>query len=620
MPGARPVTAVPPPVVPAKLAAAADGTPFSPDYGDVYFSREGGIAETAHVFLAGNGLPERWRARARFVIVETGFGTGLNFLAAWRAWRADPAAARQLHFVSVEAHPLRRRDLAAALASWAELDDLAPLLANAYPDLVPGFHRLHFDGGRVTLTLALGDAQSMLAALDARADAFFLDGFAPARNPAMWSAGVFAEVGRLAAPGATLATYSVAREVRERAAAAGFRLQKRAGFGHKREMLTGAFAGRADPGAPPPRRVAVVGAGLAGAACAERLAARGVAVDLIDRHPGPAREASANPAGVLRAMVSAAWTPQSRFTAAASGYAVRELRRWDSLPVWQPSGVLQLARGERHAAKITADAERMGAPPHFLRPVDAGEAAAIAGVPVSGPGVWFGGGAWAAAPSVCHARLREAGEAVQPAYSREAVALRPFAGGWHVVDGAGDVLSRADAVILANAWRVTGLPHLASLPVRPVRGQTTLVPARRPAPRVPVCREGCITPALDGVHALGATFGEDDPERAPRAADNAENLARLERMLPGYGAGLDPARLAAWVGFRAVSADRFPLVGRLPAVDAEAPLYACLALGARGLTWSALAAELAASLVCGDPLPLEREVCAALDPGRFAGR
>ncbi|HSO08149.1 MAG TPA: FAD-dependent 5-carboxymethylaminomethyl-2-thiouridine(34) oxidoreductase MnmC, partial [Pelomicrobium sp.] len=520
--------------------------------------------------------------------------------------------------VSVEGAPLQRRDLTAALAPWEELDALAPLLANAYPALVPGFHRLHFDGGRVTLTLALGDAPAMLAALEARADAFYLDGFAPARNPAMWSRKVFDEVGRLAAPGATLATYSVAREVRERAAAAGFRLEKRAGFGHKREMLTGVFEGRASPDNSVPRRVAVIGAGLAGTACAERLAARGVGVDLIERHPGPAREASGNPAGVLRAMVSAAWTPQSRFTAAASGYGVRELRQYDSLPSWGASGVLQLARGERHADKIAGDTARMAAPADFVRWVDAREAAAIAGVPVSGPGVWFGGGAWAVAPSVCHVRLLHAGQAVRRIFSREAVALRIGEPGWRVVDAAGALLSEADAVVCANASQVVDFPGLAELPVRPVRGQTTLIPARHPSPRVPVCREGCITPAVDGVHALGATFGEGDPERAPRAADNVENLGRLERMLPGYGDGLAPDGLRAWVGFRAVSADRFPLIGRLPRPDGEPPLYACLALGARGLTWSGLAAELAASLACGDPLPLEREVVAALDPARFA--
>ncbi|MFZ5556461.1 MAG: bifunctional tRNA (5-methylaminomethyl-2-thiouridine)(34)-methyltransferase MnmD/FAD-dependent 5-carboxymethylaminomethyl-2-thiouridine(34) oxidoreductase MnmC [Pseudomonadota bacterium] len=605
------------PITPARLDASADGTPFSAAYGDVYFSRDGGVAETRQVFLAGNGLPERWRGRSRFVVVETGFGTGLNFLATWQAWRADPAAPRRLHYFSVEAHPLARDDLAAALAPWRELAELPRALTAAYPPLVPGFHRRHFDGGRVTLTLALGEAEVMLGALEAGADAFYLDGFAPARNPAMWSERVFGQLARLAAPGATLATYTVAGEVRARAAAAGFRLEKRAGFGRKREMLAGVFSGRGGTPAAAPVRVAVIGAGLAGTACAERLAARGVAVDLIERHAGPAREASANPCGVLRPMVSAAWTPQSRFTAAAAAYGTHELTRGGEPLRWGASGVLQLSRGERHAGKIAADTARMAAPADFVRGVDQAEAAAIAGVPVSGPGVWFAGGAWAVAPSVCEARLARAGEGVRRVYSREAVQLRPQSDGWQVADAAGAVICAADAVILANAWQVTGLPAAAWLPVRPVRGQTTLIPARAPAPQVPVCREGCITPAVDGWHALGATFGEEDPERTPRAADNLENLGRLERMLPGYGAGLDPQRLDAWVGFRAVSADRFPLAGALARNAGEPPLYACLALGARGLAWSGLAAELVASLVCGDPLPLERDVLAALDPARY---
>ncbi|MDA0190182.1 MAG: tRNA (5-methylaminomethyl-2-thiouridine)(34)-methyltransferase MnmD, partial [Proteobacteria bacterium] len=206
-------------LVPATLLRAADGTPRSDVYDDVYHSAAGALGQARHVFLAGNGLPERWRGRERFAVLETGFGLGGNFLATWAAWRADPQRCERLHFVSCEKHPFTAADIAAVhatlLAAPDGADVLAPLAAQLrarWPLLVPGFQRLHFDAGRVTLTLLLGDATRLLPQLDPGdgIDAFFLDGFSPAKNPDLWSPALLGQFARLAAPGATLATWSVA--------------------------------------------------------------------------------------------------------------------------------------------------------------------------------------------------------------------------------------------------------------------------------------------------------------------------------------------------------------------------------------------------------------------------
>ena len=189
----------------APLERAPGGTPFSSEFQDIYHSEHGGLAQARHVFLAGNALPERWQGRDNFTILETGFGLGLNFLCAWAAWRADPARSRRLNFISVERRPFAREDLAAALAPFEELAPLAGALLAVWPPPLAGFHRLHFDAGNVVLTLLLGEARACLPQLVASADALFLDGFAPARNPEMWSPEVVRELARLAAPGATLA-------------------------------------------------------------------------------------------------------------------------------------------------------------------------------------------------------------------------------------------------------------------------------------------------------------------------------------------------------------------------------------------------------------------------------
>ena len=226
----------------ASLMLAADGTPMSEAYSDIYYASAGGHAQARHVFLAGNGLPVRWQDRACFTILETGFGLGLNFLATWLAWRDDSQRCQELHFISLEKHPLVNADLALAHAAWPELDDLAAALRRRWPPLVAGTHRLEFEGGRLILTLIFADAVEALPTLVAAVDGFYLDGFSPARNPELWSAALCRSLARLAVPGASLATWSVAGSVRRALLAAGFAVEKRGGFAHKRQMLVGRYA------------------------------------------------------------------------------------------------------------------------------------------------------------------------------------------------------------------------------------------------------------------------------------------------------------------------------------------------------------------------------------------
>lgn len=239
-------------ILPASLEYR-DGVPYSAAYGDIYHSADGGAGQARHVFLHGCGLPGRWAGRACFVVLETGFGTGLNFLATWAAWRDDPARPARLHFLSVEKHPFRAEDLAHLHAQWPAFGPLsAELLAN-WPALTPGFHRIALDQGRIQLTLMLGDARDCLPRVEAGVDAFYLDGFAPDANPDLWQTAVYGEFARLAHPGALAATYTVAAGVRQGLAQAGFACEKRPGYGRKRHCLVARFEGDGRPpaGAPP---------------------------------------------------------------------------------------------------------------------------------------------------------------------------------------------------------------------------------------------------------------------------------------------------------------------------------------------------------------------------------
>ncbi|MCB1887503.1 MAG: bifunctional tRNA (5-methylaminomethyl-2-thiouridine)(34)-methyltransferase MnmD/FAD-dependent 5-carboxymethylaminomethyl-2-thiouridine(34) oxidoreductase MnmC [Rhodocyclaceae bacterium] len=626
-------------IEPAELAFDDDGTPRSTRFDDVYHTRTGALGQARHVFLRGNGLPARWQGRRRFTILETGFGLGLNFLATWAAWRDDPARSDCLHFVSVEKHPLTATDLARLLEGFPELGPMSQALVCDWPLPLPGIHRLSLEGGRVVLTLLFGDATSALEKLVCRADALYLDGFSPACNPELWSPRICHLLARLCAPQATLATWSVAGAVREALGHAGFDLQRSAGFAGKREMLTGqlnaTLSARAEAAMPAPRerRAIVVGAGLAGTAVAQRLAARGWQIDLIDAADGPGQGASGNLAGVLRPLPSLDDNRLSRLTRAGTLHGLRHLAMLEALgqaPRWSRCGVLHLARDRDHQAKQAQVVEAHAPPAAYLRFVEQAEAARLAGWPVEAGGWWFEQAGWVQPPSLCAANLAACGDRLHSHFGTRFARFERLGEHWLARSDDGAVIAEAPHLILANGVGIGAFAPSRVLPVRPARGQVThLDAADGTPPDVVVCRLGYVSPAIDGVRCAGATFQVADDEPALRDADQAENLSRLELMLPGFGETLLAPRLAGRVGFRPASPDRLPMVGELP--TGERPdgatlaghlprhpgLFAISGFGARGLVWSSLIGELVASQLDGDPLPLERDIVEGLDPGRF---
>jgi len=222
-----------------------DGLPYSPAFDDVYFSSDNGLLETEYVFIQGNALTSRWQLLASntFTILETGFGTGLNFLCACKAWLEYAPAHAVLYFTSVEKFPLSSPDMHKALLHWQTLQAIADELLAHYDTLLDtGTVSLFND--RIRLQVLFGDATASLSGLNIQADAWFLDGFAPAKNPEMWQPALFEQMARLSCPGTTLATFTSAGIVKRGLKAAGFTVIKKPGFGRKREMITGHLAER----------------------------------------------------------------------------------------------------------------------------------------------------------------------------------------------------------------------------------------------------------------------------------------------------------------------------------------------------------------------------------------
>jgi tRNA 5-methylaminomethyl-2-thiouridine biosynthesis bifunctional protein len=630
------------PITPGEVTFGENGIPQSPEYGDVYHSADGGLDQSRLVFLQGCDLPNAWQDTQRFVILETGFGLGLNFLATWAAFRKHPGHCRALHFLAIEKHPVSLDSLVRCHPAWPGLADLARELQARWPLPVAGYHRLGFDQDRVALTLVFDDAEAALKQLEAKADAIYLDGFAPGRNPAMWSPAVLDQLGRLAAPGARLATWCVAGAVRQGLQQAGFTVERKPGFGRKKERLEAHFthASRPTPCASP-RQATLIGAGIAGVCLAQALIARGWAVTLIERHPRPAEGASGNPAGVVRPQLTLDESFNGRLSRQAflhttntitalaeesPGATRHPLYQGGSLsPTHAFEGALHLARNEEQADRMPAMLAAHQYPESFARWVGEEEAGALAGVAVTAPGLYFPRGGWMAGPRVAEALLALCGEPLARHFTRAATRLEQTDQGWRVWED-GMLLAESPVVVLTGAHEAA---HFARLPLTPVRGQVTTLPdGSLPDLVIPVTREGYVLPTRHGIGNIGASFAFDD-DPLPHDADQAGNLDRLGRLLERPPA-LDPGTLGARVSFRAATPDRLPLCGAI--ADDEAPfppelslqrlprlegLHALTGLGARGLGWGPFLAQALAARLDGEPGWLAHDLWQALDPARF---
>lgn len=615
------------PLTPAAVGFDADGKLYSPVYGDVYHSPAGATGQAEHVFLHGNGLPDRWRGRTRFTVCETGFGLGLNFLALWKAWRDDPQRPATLHVVSMEAHPFTKEDLSALLAREAATPfaALAQRLAEQWPTLLPGLHRLEFENGAVTLTLGFGDAQVLAPRLSARVDAFFLDGFAPDRNPRMWAPALLRDLAALAAPGATVATWACTGELRQALQDAGFDVRRESGYGGKWHMTVGTVRaeGRAaaSSGVDATHAV-VVGAGLAGAGIAQALAGRGWRVTVLDA--GRARGAPAHAghlAAALTPVVARDDNARARLSRAGSQ---RALARWQGLAgdaAPRVCGTVQVERDAGKSAALAGTLETLAFPPDWVRQVDRDEASALAGLPLARGGVFFSQGMLVQPNRLIDALLETAGVTLLPG---KAARVEPAGQGWRVLDEQGAEWVRAQVVILANAAGARGvlagsglldpLPRVAQM--HALTGEVTLVPAAALSggPRCIVGGEGYLLPDVGEGCVVGSTYVHDATEARVSADGQRVTLAKAAGLLRGHFPDFEalvPGSLPGWAGWRAVLPGRLPAVGELQHARG---VWLAVGYASRGLSWSALMGDLIAARLAGEPSPLETDLAQLISP------
>lgn len=565
---------------PAALDWSAETGPRALDYGDVYFSAEDGLEETRAVFLRACGLPEAWAGRANFVVGELGFGTGLNALGLWQLWREAGAADGWLDLVSVEKHPLDQGAAARAFAAWPQLGELARKLLAQWPSRLKGPQRLVFPEDRFAITIFHDEVEAALGQIDGQVDAWFLDGFAPDRNAAMWSQPVFNRIGELSAPGARVGTFTVAGFVRRGLAEAGFEVAKRPGFGRKRERLEAIWPGdsarraRARPDGP----VAVIGAGIAGVSVVHALTARGMDTVLVG--PLGAKDGASNaPAGLLTPRLEKADRPHVRATMAAFDYARRLYEARDG---FHAEPVIRLPRDERETARFQVLAEWL--PDHLAWQGDR---------LVIGCGGRFEPARLVSGligDALCQdwrlARFEADGDCVR------------------LFDASGQCrMEAAHLVITAGAGSAAFHTDIA-----PSAGQVAVFAGTAPAYPVSwghyACRAG------EGV-LVGATHLRGEAA-APDGEAEAGFRAAIAARLPELALG---AVLDRWSGIRASTPDRLPVAGRL-----EPGVSILSGLGSRGFAHAPLLAEDLVSRISGGGAVLARDARTVLAPGRFAER
>lgn len=658
------------PIQPAELRWNEQGTPVSRQFDDIYFSDQGGLDETRHVFLHSNHFPDRFTAHPRplLVVAETGFGTGLNFLTLWQCFaefqqQQPQASLQRLHFISYEKFPLSVSDLEMAHRHWPELALFADEMRQQWPLPIAGCHRLLLAGGRITLDLWFGDVTQLLPNSDPslyqQVDAWFLDGFAPAKNPEMWSDALFAAMAQLTRSAGTFATFTAAGFVRRGLQQAGFNVSKVKGHGKKREMLSGwretaaltphPTPWSARPAASNPADIAILGGGVASALLALSLLRRGYLVTLYCADTRPALGASGNRQGALYPLLNGRHDALEQFFAQAFTFARRQYTQFanDNIAFdhdW--CGVAQLGYDEKSQGKID-NIIAADWPPALATALDEEAFTQQAGLPCGHGGVRYPLGGW-----LCPAELTAKAIALAQTlglavyYQHQVTQLTPTTTqGWQLHFAQQTPREHA-TLVLANGAAITAFSQSEKLPVYAVSGQVSHIPttASLSTLKQVLCYDGYLTPVNphNQHHCIGASYHRGEQQAIYRDQDQQQNRQRLLDCLTkvDWPQEVDVSDGEARNGVRCATRDHLPMVGAVPDYDrlladyadlpqqrqrgtaiAPTPVHANLfllgALGSRGLSSAPLAAEILAAQIAGEPQPLDAETLAALNPDRM---
>lgn len=660
-----------------------DNAPFCTEFDDVYYHSEqpfseNGLKETEYLFIQQNQLPTRWQNLAHqasayhkvFTIGETGFGTGLNFLAACDLWLKTAPKDWRLQFISTEIRPIAINDLKAIHTSWSVFPELTKELQENYPTLTPGVHLIEVAQGRIQLILMLGEANQMLKSIaqspdsslaiyqKKTIDAWFLDGFAPTKNPDLWSDEIVKTIASLSAENATFATFTCASAVRKGLANGGFHCEKVKGFGKKRESLRGQFAGGQlskppsvtnwfldqTPSQSDNQTAIILGAGIAGCTAANALAKRGYSVTVIDRHQTAANEGSGNLQAVVYPKLSKQNDALPRINLAAMTLASRFYKPYWDQGLGSQCGVLLLPDSDQSRDNLEQIAKRYQQHPELVTAVDNQQICDISGLPLAATqGLFFPQLGWLPPQALCQTLLKEQ---QIPLVGADITKINRCSSSqqWILMDQSDTRIASADILVLATAYECQQFTQTEFLSVNQLRGQVTHLPHQKAASHLKtvICGKGYIAPLTNGIQSCGASYNIGVFSKDTRAEDHSANLQMMQNTDPGLAEAIqcsDKDQLEGRANYRATTNDYLPIVGPVPneelfkqqfdalrrdattAVDSFGSyfpnLYIHCGLGSRGLSYAPLTAELLAAEINHEISPLERELRLAMHPARF---
>ena len=650
----------------AKIHFNQENTPVSDKFDDVYFSNQDGLAETHYVFLEGNQLWERWvnYQEAHFVIAETGFGTGLNFFAVTTLFREfrqkhPDSPLKRLYFTSFEKYPLPLDALQQAHLAYPQFSHLAQHLQQYWLNPIQGCYRFHFD--ETSLDLWFGDVAENLPQLgdymNSKIDAWFLDGFAPSKNPDMWNEQLYQQMFRFTKLQGTFATFTAASAVRKGLENAGFNMTKRKGFGKKRECLSGQKTQEKPTALSAPwfhsqpanlnkQDIAIIGGGIASLCTAISLVKRGAKITIYCEAEQTALNASVNKQGAFYPQLSDDNERNIRFYIHAFAYghqflqwAIQQQIKFEH----EFCGVALCAYNEKAESKLNKIAE-LNLPSDLYQSLSQSELSEKVGLPLPFGGAFIPQGAWLAPRQlVQHTFAFLEKQGVQIKTLQKVTALSQTENGWQITTAENKTFCH-EVVVLANGHKLTDFEQTQKLPLYPVRGQVSQIPTSEKLLKLKtvLCYDGYLTPVDQAKtsHCIGASHVRDNATREFSLTEQQENQQKIQQNIPEeWTKEVDTSGNLARIGVRCSVRDLTPMMGAVPHFSAQQTQYQNLfnlrrrkqpieqaenypnlyligALGSRGLTSAPFLGETLASLIYGEPLPMSEDLIHNLMPNR----